>query len=105
MAAISSKELVNSPEFEKGCKEFHGRLREIYPWKRISPTVHFLIAHGPAVMNYFGGITGVYTEEAQERTNKDFRAARLDHARKNSRLNNLTDIAHWMLEESDPILY
>ena len=105
LVSISSSKKINAAEFDDKCKLFHARIRELYPWKSISPTVHFLIAHGANVVEYFDGFIGPMTEEAQEKTNKDFRSARLEHARKNSRLNNLTDIAHWILEHSDPFLY
>ena len=67
--------------------------------------MHFLIAHGPAVVEKFGGYVGELTEESQERTNKDLRSARLFHARKNGRVNNLVDIVHWLMQRSDPSLY
>ena len=87
------------------CKSLHKRFREIYPWRSISPTFHFLIAHGSEVLRYFGGSTGATTEESQEKMNKEFRGARQYHERKNSRLNNFIDIARWLLQKSDPVLY
>ena len=64
-----------------------------------------MIAHGPAVVTHFNGYMGETTEESQEKTNKDFRSARLNHARKTGRENNLIDIVHWLLESSDPFMY
>ena len=64
-----------------------------------------IIAHASEVLRYFGGSTEATTEESQEKMNKEFRGARQYHERKNSRLNNFIDIARWLLQKSDPVLY
>ena len=72
LARISTKETIDVIEIEGKCKSLHKKYRETYPWKSISSTLRFLIAHGPAVLRHFRGSVGSLTEESRER--KDLRA-------------------------------
>lgn len=101
---ISSNETQNIEEFEEVMIRIHTIARNKYNNVNIPPTLHILICHGPFIMRLFDCKLGQYTEESQEKRNKDVRKARLEHARKDTRLHNLEDIAHWLLEESDPVL-
>lgn len=70
----------------------------------ISPTVHILLCHGPAIIERYNLMIGIYTEESGERTNKNVRSARLHHAKKVSRTETMIDMVHWLLEQSDPMV-
>ncbi|KAF5281750.1 hypothetical protein FQR65_LT14545 [Abscondita terminalis] len=47
---------------------------------------------------------GLFSEDVLETSQKEYKSFRLFHARKTSRTNTNTDIAHWMLIASDPII-
>ena len=102
---ISSTSEQDIGAFENTVKKFHEAIRSNFPNISISPTIHFVICHGPAVMRYLGNRTGHLSEEAQERTNKILRAARLNHTRKIGPLSVMEDLSHWLYQRSDPLLY
>lgn len=68
------------------------------------PSVHKVLLHGADLMKHFDLPIGMYSEEAQEARNKDFRNIRENHSRKNSRTNTNEDILHWLLISSDPVI-
>ena len=47
---------------------------------------------------------GRFSESALEYRNKDRRKSRLKFSRKNSRLNNIKDMYHYLVKTSDPIV-
>ena len=74
---------------------------------KLSPTVHRLICHGDVYLEWAKQLDiplGRFSESAIEYRNKDRRKARLKFARKNSRLNNITDMYHYLLRSSDPLV-
>eukprot|EP00733_Pompholyxophrys_punicea_P002185 Pompholyxophrys_punicea_v1_NODE_1532_length_658_cov_2.547264.p1 type:complete len:114 gc:universal NODE_1532_length_658_cov_2.547264:82-423(+) len=80
---------------------------QFYPWFSMLPAVHRALFHAHLVVenNYFHGIPiGALTEEAGESVNKLLKRARLFHARKNSRLNTMTDLFRNRLVASDPCI-
>ena len=42
-------------------------------WNWMNPSVHLLVHHGPALIRYFGGVIGPYSEEGPEANNKIIR--------------------------------
>ena len=70
-----------------------------------TPTIHFVIYHGPAVLRYLGNRNGHLSEEVQERTNKILRSSRLNHARKISPFSVMEDLSNWLFQQSDPLIY
>ena len=70
----------------------------------VTPTIHLLLTHGPAIAEYLDGDIGQKTEEAIESSNKLLRSSRRHHSRQANRCQNLKDMIHWILEESDPLL-
>ena len=75
------------------------------PTTSITPTIHFAICHGPAVLRYLGNRTGHLSEEAQERTNKIIRSSRLNHTSKISPFSVMEDLSHWLFQSCDRLLY
>lgn len=47
---------------------------------------------------------GLFSEDALETSQKEYKGLRLYHARKTSRIHTNTDIVLWMLIASDPII-
>ena len=99
------KNEIKFGEFWEECNKFHSIMLKNCNWKYLSPTIYFLLAYGPAVVKYFNDYIGETTEESQGKTNKDIRTACLNHSKKKTiREANIEDIAHWLLQKSDPIL-
>lgn len=67
-------------------------------------SVHKVLFHGEKIIEYFDLPIENFSEEAQEKRNKDFRNIRENHSRKNSRQNSNLDILHWLLISSDPVI-
>ena len=101
---ISSSRVQSIRDFEDILKSFHEELRISYPEISIPPTIHYVICHGPAVFRFMGGRTGHLSEEAQERTNKILRKARLNHTRKIGPLEVMEDLSNWLYQRSDPLM-
>ena len=73
----------------------------------MSPTVHRVLVHGHEFLQWakeIGIPLGRFSESAIEYRNKDRRKARLKFSRKNSRENNTTDMYHYLIKTSDPIV-
>lgn len=75
-----------------------------YPWFYMPPSVHKILIHGADIIEKVSLPIGMMSEEALEARNKDFRSYRLNHTRKNSRLNTMEDLIHTLLVSSDPII-
>lgn len=65
-------------------------------------SIHKLLIHGPAILQFFSEPIGIFAEEAQECRHKDFRKYRESHARKCDRISTNTDLINHMLFTSDP---
>ena len=80
------------------------RLKNIYPEVSVSPTVHLVLVHSPEILDRIEYNFGKKTEESMERSNKVVRHARMDHSRKKGRIENMVDMVHWCMEDSDILL-
>lgn len=69
----------------------------------MSPTVHKILVHGSDIINSCLVPVGCLGENASEARNKLYKHDRRSHARKNSRLNNLSDVFHRAMDSSDPL--
>lgn len=75
-------------------------LRKKFPKKNFTPTVHKMLYHSTAIITHFNTLNlpiGVMSEEALESRNKDIRNFRKFFARKNSRVNNITDVFNHLM--------
>ena len=82
-------------------------VEELGDYGNMSPTVHRFLIHGHVFLEWANQLQiplGRFSESALEYRNKDRRKARLKFSRKNSRLNNIKDMYHYLLKTSDPIV-
>ncbi len=82
-------------------------VEELGEYGNMSPTVHCFIVHGHLFLEWARNLDiplGRFSEYALEYRNKDRRKARLKFSRKNSRLNNVKDMYHYLVKTSDPVV-
>lgn len=70
----------------------------------MSPTVHKVLVHGHQIIKNSLVSVGCLGEHASESRNKFYKSDRKRHARKCSRLDNVTDVFNRALDTSDPFL-
>jgi len=70
----------------------------------MSPTVHKVLVHGYIIIEKLIVPVGSLAESASEARHKLFKADRKDHARKCSRVDNMSDVFHRAMDSSDPLL-
>ncbi|XP_032587195.2 uncharacterized protein LOC116804340 [Drosophila mojavensis] len=104
LIAISSEHYINSDKFRAFCVRTFEIYMNNYSWYPMSPTVHKVLIHGYQIMDSCIVPVGVLGENASEARNKIYKNDRRSHARKSSRLNNITDVFHRALDSSDPLL-
>lgn len=104
LSALSSHLPINVVEYEKLAKETDEIYVKEYAniWQNNS--LHRILHHGAAIISESVLPTGYMSEEGSEAKNKTLRFNREHHARKNSRVNNLTDVFYRSLEESDEVI-
>jgi len=95
---------LHSHPFKQLCKETLLLHLKKYPWYPTTATVHKLLVHGAQVIECSVLPVGSLGEKSSEARNKLYKRDRLLHSRKNSRVNNLTDVFHRALDSSDPFL-
>lgn len=76
LTAFCCTKKLNPGRVEKLANRLLEKLQSLYPWKTLTPTVHKLLFHGSAFVREFNGYIGLYSEEAQEARNKDFKMYR-----------------------------
>ena len=75
-----------------------------YKWYKMPPSVHKVLFHGSDIIKSLNLPIGLYSEEAQEARNKDFKRIREHHTRKMSRIETNEDLIHGLLISSDPVI-
>ena len=89
---------------------FDDIVRQLGKYGKLSPIyIYRSIVHGHVYLEWAKQLDiplGRFSESAIEYRNKDRRKARLKFDRKNSRLNNIKDMYHYLLKtsESDPLV-
>ena len=73
---------ANVPLFEAYCLETARMFVDLYPWYKMSPTVHKVLIHVPKMIESMILPIGQLSEEAQEARNKDIRNYRENFSRK-----------------------
>lgn len=91
-------------KFGELCLETFKIWIEKYESQKMTPTVHKVLVHGSDIITNSILPVGVLSEEAAESRNKFYRNDRLFHARKTSRIDNMTDMFNRQLDTSDPFL-
>ena len=104
LIAISCKLPLDSEKFGAFCRETAELLIELYPWFRMPVSVHILLIHRAAILSSSMLPVGMMSEEAQEARNKDNKSFREKHARKTSRIDNISDVFHRLMVTGDIII-
>ena len=95
---------INSLKFAIYCKETLNLYVSLYPWFFMPVTLHKILVHGPVIVKRMCLPIGLFSEEAQERRNKDIKSYRLHHSRKDSRMHTIDDQFRTLLVTSDPMI-
>ena len=100
--------LSNPDTYKEDSKELFDKIvQQLGHVGNMSPTVQRVLVHGHEFLYWakeIGIPLGRFSESAIEYRNKDRRKARLKFSRKNSRKNNTTDMYHYLIKTSDPIV-
>lgn len=102
---ISSSELVNVERYKHFCTGINMSLLRSFPWIRITPSLHKILAHSWELMdmNDAHGLKSL-DESGLEGNNKILRKIRTKLARKTSQQDNLTDCLRRLWVSSDPVV-
>lgn len=104
MQVLSCGFAVDVNLFKKYCLDTAKLLIETYPWYYMHTSIHEVLIHGFLIIEWAPLPIGQLSEEAQESRNKDIKRYRENFSRKSSRINTMTDIFHWLLVSSDPLI-
>lgn len=104
LKAISCGTKLNIPKFREYCKKTTELLIEKYGWYTMPPSVHKILEHGHSIAELFELPLGFYSEENLEAQHKDVRNARLNHTCKINRINTMTNLYHYLLIKTDPVI-
>lgn len=104
LIAINSSKPLDISKFRSYAYETAQLYVHLYKWYFMPPSVHKVLIHGADIIDTFDLPIGLFSEEAQEARNKDFRNVRENNSRKSSRINTNEDILHWLLISSDPVI-
>jgi hypothetical protein len=101
---ISSKNMIKTKEFHSLCSDTYRALLTKYPWVKVSPTVHKILAHSAEIAEFLPLPLGMFGEEGSEGRNKIYRQDREHHSRQFSRLASITDVFNRAMDSSDPYI-
>lgn len=104
LTCLCSGKDINIDKFRKYCAATVDRYLLFYKWYKMPPSVHKILVHGADIIDSLDLPIGLYSEEAQEARNKDFKKIREYHTRKMSRIETNEDIIHGLLVSSDPLI-
>jgi len=104
LLVLNSQLPVDPIKFQKFCFDTAKIFNEKYGWYKMPSAVHKTLAHGAQIILNSLLPVGVFGEDAAESRNKYYRNDRLYHARKTSRVDNLTDMFKRALASSDIII-
>jgi len=104
LVAISCNHYINSEKFRIFCEKTFDLYMHKYPWYPMSPTIHKVLVHGFQIKISTLVPLGGLGENASEARNKIYKIDRLSRARKNSRINTMTDLFHRAIDSSNPLL-
>lgn len=104
LSTMASGFRIDVVAFKNYCLDTANLFVSLYSWYPMPPTIHKVLIHGPLIIEKSILPIGLLSEEALEASNKIFKRSREYHARKCSRIDANTDIIHWLLITSDPMI-
>lgn len=104
LSAFSCKCHLKLDLLESFCEETYSLYYELYPWARMSPTVHKLLKHGCDIARELPLPVAFFAEDANESWHKLYRQYMIYHSRQDSRANRIIDVFHRALYFSDPLI-
>lgn len=104
LTCLSSGRDVDTEKFDEYASKTFDLYQSLYSWYKMPPSVHKVLIHGSDIISSLNLPIGLYSEEAQEARNKDFKNIRLHHTRKMSRVDTNEDLIHGLLVSSDPFI-
>ncbi|KAJ8674730.1 hypothetical protein QAD02_010516 [Eretmocerus hayati] len=96
------KQAVNYDELEKLMRAEHARHFVLYPWAKMSPSMHRFLWHGCGIGRKFPLPMIYFSEDGSEASNKYFRKDMVEHARQCDRTSRILDVFHRATDMSDP---
>ena len=97
------KAYIDSNEVENLCLKTYNMHYNLYPWARMSPTVHKLLMHGCQIARKFPLPIAYFAEDAGESWHKYYRKNMIMHARQTSKANRLQDVFDRAIYLTDPM--
>ena len=100
ISAFKCKKELKLDKLEEFCWETYRLYYELYPWARMSPTVHKLLKRD--ISRQLLLPQAYYAEDANKSWHKLYRQNMTLHARQNSRENRISDVFNRAIYFSDP---
>ena len=104
LCTLSSGLDINVTAFKSFCINTAKMYVEEYNWYYMPQSLHRILIHGSSVIEQFNLPIGLYSEEAQEAKNKDFKKFRESFCRKISRKKTNEDLMRRLFCSSDPLI-
>lgn len=104
LRTMSSGYAVNIEAFRVYARETAEKYVELYSWYYMPSSIHKILIHGADIIKAADLPIGMFSEEALESRNKDFKRIREFNTRKFSREKTMTDLFHSLLFSSDPFI-
>lgn len=104
LITLSCGKDIDTAKFQEYASSTAELYISLYSWYKMPPSVHKILFHGADVIKSLNLPIGLYSEEAQEARNKDFKRIREHNTRKMSRIDTNEDLIHGLLISSDPII-
>ncbi|KAI8125494.1 hypothetical protein CVS40_4198 [Lucilia cuprina] len=104
LIAISSEFEVSVENLKHFCCATADIYFKNYDWYPMSATLHKILAHSAQILQVSIVPLGCAGENASEARNKFYKKDRIEHARKDSRVHNITDVFNRAMDSSDPLL-
>lgn len=104
LCTLSSGLDINIAAFRSFCIKTAKLYVEEYSWYYMPQSLHRILIHGAYVIEQFNLPIGLYSEEAQEAKNKDFKKFRESFCRKVSRKKTNEDLMRRLFCSSDPLI-
>jgi hypothetical protein len=104
LTALSCGFMINNEAFAEYAKTTAKLYVELYLWYNMPSSLHRILIHGPEIVKAATLPIGMFSEEALESRNKDFRKYRQCNTRKFSRTKTMQDLFNALLVSSDPVI-
>lgn len=104
LSTLNSGFSINLEKFDTLLRATAERLVTVYPWTRMTPTVHKILIHGIQIIEAAPLPIGVMSEESLESRTKDIRYLLTNHCRRISKSSVLEDLFRGLQIYSDPIV-